>query len=42
LRRTIQRDILNPLAIQMLESSFGEGGGIEVDLEGGVFVFHEM
>jgi ATP-dependent Clp protease ATP-binding subunit ClpB len=42
LRRTIQRDILNPLAIQMLESSFGEGGGIEVDFEGGVFVFHEM
>ena len=42
LRRTIQRDILNPLAIQMLEGSFGEGGGIEVDLEGGVFVFHEM
>ena len=42
LRRTIQRDILNPLAIQMLEGHFGDGVGIEVDFEDGDFVFREM
>ena len=41
LRRTIQRDILNPLAIQMLEGNFGGGSGIEVDFEDGNFVFRE-
>lgn len=42
LRRTIQRDILNPLAIQMLEGHFGEGVEIEVDFEDGEFVFREV
>ena len=41
LRRTIQRDILNPLAIQMLEGTFGGGSRIEVDFEDGNFVFRE-
>ena len=41
LRRTIQRDILNPLAIQMLEGNFGERSGIEVDFKDGDFDFHE-
>lgn len=39
LRRTIQRDILNPLAIQMLEGVFHDGDAIAVDFEGGDFVF---
>ena len=42
LRRTIQRDILNPLAIQMLEGHFGDGVGIDVDFEDGEFVFREV
>ena len=41
LRRTIRRDILNPLAIQMLEGNFGGGSRIEVDFEDGNFVFRE-
>ena len=41
LRRTIRRDILNPLAIQMLEGTFGGGSRIEVDFEDGNFVFRE-
>ena len=39
LRRTIQRDILNPLAIQMLEEHFGDRVGIEVDFEDWGFRF---
>ena len=42
LRRTIQRDILNPLAIEMLEGHFGDGVGIKVDFEDGNFVFREV
>ena len=41
LRRTIQRDILNLLAIEMLEGKFGEGSAIEVDFEDEKFVFRE-
>ncbi len=41
LRRTIQRDILNPLAIQMLEGNFQDGDAITVDLEGEGFVFRK-
>ena len=41
LRRTIQRDILNPLAIQMLEGTFRDGDAITVDFEGGEFVFRK-
>ena len=39
LRRTIQRDILNPLAIQILEGTFRDGDTIAVDFENGEFVF---
>ncbi len=39
LRRTIQRDILNPLAIQILEGTFQDGDAIAVDFEEGEFVF---
>ncbi len=41
LRRTIQRDILNPLAIQMLEGTFQDGDAIAVDFEDGEFVFRK-
>ncbi|MXV82844.1 ATP-dependent chaperone ClpB [Candidatus Poribacteria bacterium] len=41
LRRTIQRDILNPLAIQMLEGIFHDGDTIAVDFEDGAFVFRK-
>ena len=40
-RRTIQRDILNPLAIQMLEGTFHDGDAITVDFEGAEFVFRK-
>ena len=39
LRRTIQRDILNPLAIQILEGTFQDGDAIAVDFENAEFVF---
>ena len=46
LRRTIQRDILNPLAVEILEGEFREGSTVEVDFdtEGGdaKFVFREV
>ena len=41
LRRTLQRDILNPLAIQMLEGTFHDGDAIAVDFEDGEFVFRK-
>ena len=41
LRRTLQRDILNPLAIQMLEGTFHDGDAITVDFEDGEFVFRQ-
>ena len=41
LRRTIQRDILNPLAIQMLEGTFQDGDAIAVDFEDGEFIFRK-
>ena len=39
LRRTLQRDILNPLAIDMLESKFQDGDAIAVDFADGEFLF---
>ena len=39
LRRTLQRDILNPLAIQMLNGTFHDGDAITVDFENEEFVF---
>ena len=41
LRRTIQRDILNPLAIKILEGVLHDGDTIAVDLEDGGFVFRK-
>ena len=41
LRRTIQRDILNPLAIEMLEGNFQDGDAIAVDFEDEGFVFRK-
>ena len=41
LRRTIQRTILNPLAVELLEGKFREGSQIETDFEDGQFVFRE-
>ena len=42
LRRTIQRAILDPLAMQMLEGKFTEGDTIEVDFDDGKFVFQKL
>ncbi|MCZ6679357.1 MAG: ATP-dependent chaperone ClpB [Candidatus Poribacteria bacterium] len=42
LRRTIQRTILNPLAVKLLEGKFREGSSIEADFENGQFVFREV
>lgn len=39
LRRTLQRDILNPLAIEILEGNFHEGDKLEVDFKDDEFVF---
>jgi len=41
LKRTIQRVILDPLAMQMLEGKFTEGSAIEVDFDDGEFVFRK-
>ena len=41
LRRTIQRDILNPLAIQILEGTFQDGDAIAVDFEDEELVFQK-
>ena len=42
LRRTIQRDILNPLAIQILEGTFQDGDAIAVDFGDRGFVFRKV
>ncbi len=42
LRRTLQRDILNPLAIDILEGNFQDGDDIEVDFSDGKFVFKQI
>ena len=39
LRRTIQRAILDPLAMQLLENKFTQGDTVEVDVEGDNFIF---
>ena len=41
LRRVLQRDILNPLAIQMLERAFSDGDAIAADFVDGAFVFQK-
>ncbi len=42
LRRTLHRDILNPLAIDILEGNFQDGDDIEVDFSDGRFVFKQI
>ncbi len=39
LKRAIQRHLQNPLALKLLEGAFPAGSTIEVDYEGGAFVF---
>ena len=41
LRRTLQRDILNPLAIDILEGNFHDGDAVDVDFTDGEFVFQK-
>ncbi len=41
LRRVLQRDILNPLAIQMLEGTFTDGDAIAADFVEGEFIFRK-
>ncbi len=41
LKRVIQREILNPLAIKILEGSFRQGDVIEVEVEGDSLVFRK-
>ena len=41
LRRVLQRDILNPLAVQMLECAFVDGDAIASDFVDGEFVFQK-
>jgi ATP-dependent Clp protease ATP-binding subunit ClpB len=39
LKRTIQRRVLDPLALRVLEGDFGEGDTVEVDATSGGFMF---
>jgi ATP-dependent Clp protease ATP-binding subunit ClpB len=39
LRRVIQRRLVDPLALKLLEGEFAEGGRVRVDAEGGELVF---
>jgi ATP-dependent Clp protease ATP-binding subunit ClpB len=39
LRRVIQRKLVDPLALKLLEGEFGEGSRVRVDAEDGEFVF---
>ena len=41
LRRTLQRDILNPLAIDILEGNFHDSDAVDVDFTDGEFVFQK-
>jgi ATP-dependent Clp protease ATP-binding subunit ClpB len=40
LKRIIQRDILNPLSVKLLDGTVKEGDHIEVDVENGKLAFH--
>lgn len=42
LKRVIQREILNPLALRLLDKTFNEGDIVEVDLEDKTFVFRKL
>jgi ATP-dependent Clp protease ATP-binding subunit ClpB len=41
LKRTIQRRVLDPLALRVLEGDFGEGDTIVVDVKGGALTFEK-
>ena len=41
LKRAIQKEILNPLAMKLLEGVFKEGDTVEVDVEDGRLTFHK-
>jgi ATP-dependent Clp protease ATP-binding subunit ClpB len=41
LKRTIQRLVLDPLALQVLQGKFVEGDTVVVDVEGGKLVFYK-
>ncbi|MBN4054839.1 AAA family ATPase, partial [Nitrospira defluvii] len=40
LKRTIQRDILNPLSVKLLDESIQAGDQVEIDVKDGNIVFH--
>jgi ATP-dependent Clp protease ATP-binding subunit ClpB len=42
LKRIIQRDILNPLAVELLQGKFHEGDTIEIDEKKGRLVFQQL
>jgi ATP-dependent Clp protease ATP-binding subunit ClpB len=42
LKRALQREILNPLAVKILDRTFREGDTIEVDFSGGEFRFTKL
>ncbi len=42
LKRAIQREVLNPLALKLLDGAFREGDTIEVDYESDHLVFHKI
>jgi len=41
LKRTLQRRVQNPLALQILEGRFAPGDTVRVDFRGGEFVFEK-
>jgi ATP-dependent Clp protease ATP-binding subunit ClpB len=41
LKRTIQRRVLDPLALKVLEGEFGEGDRVVIDADGGQLVFRK-
>lgn len=42
LKRAIQREILNPLAVKLLDGTFREGDVVEVDAEGDTLTFRKL
>ncbi|GAB4418556.1 MAG: ATP-dependent chaperone ClpB [Thermodesulfovibrionales bacterium] len=42
LKRAIQREILNPLALRLLDGTFGEGDVVEVDFEDNKPIFRKL
>jgi ATP-dependent Clp protease ATP-binding subunit ClpB len=42
LKRVIQREVQDPLAMALLRGEFGEGDVVRADFRDGTFVFEEM